>query len=273
MASRRRSLDDISYGLVIGGLAVLALLIMVGPVVVVVITSFTDSRSLKFPPDAFSLRWYEALFNADQSALIHRAAWNSLKVAAVSASAACVFGTLAALALARRGALWARILDTAFMSPLVLPTLAYGLAALMFFTLLGFRLSIELLVLGHIAVIVPFVLRTTAASLSQLDPAMLDSSSSLGAGPLYTFRRVTLPIIRPGILAGTFLAFMASFDNVPVSLFLADARTNTLPIRMWGMIESTLDVRTAAVSGVLIGSTVLSVLVMDRLVGLSRQFR
>jgi hypothetical protein len=101
-------------------------------------------------------------------------------------------------------------------------------------------------------VTLPFILRTTTASLSQLDPALLDSSQSLGASWLYTLRRVTLPLIAPGIAAGAFLAFMASIDNVPVSLFLSNARTDTLPIRMWGMMESTLDVRVAAVSGVLI---------------------
>ena len=138
------------------------------------------------------------------------------------------------------------------MSPLVLPGLAFGLAALMYFTLLGFRPSLELIIAGHLVVVTPFVLRTVGASLSQLDPALLDASASLGAGPLRTFGRITLPLIAPGIAAGAFLAFMASVDNVPVSLFLSSARTDMLPIRMWGMMESTLDVRVAAVSGTLI---------------------
>jgi ABC-type spermidine/putrescine transport system permease subunit II len=158
-----------------------------------------------------------------------------------------------------------------FMSPLILPALAFGLAALMFFTMLGFRLSLATMILGHVAVITPFILRTTIASLSQLDLAQLDTSASLGAGPLYTFRRVTLPVIRPGILAGAFLAFMASVDNVSVSLFLANPETDVLPIRMWSMLESTLDVRTAAVSGVLIATTALFVFVMDRVAGLTRR--
>ena len=129
------------------------------------------------------------------------------------------------------------------MSPLVLPGLTFGLAALMYFTLIGFRPSLNLIIAGHMIVTMPFILRTTTASLSQLDPALLDSSQSLGASWLYTLRRVTLPLIAPGIVAGAFLAFMASIDNVPVSLFLSTARTDMLPIRMWGMMESTLDVR------------------------------
>ena len=111
----------------------------------------------------------------------------------------------------------------------------------------------------------------SVASLSQLDRGLLDTSASLGAGPVYTFRRVTLPVIRPGVLAGAFLAFMASLDNVSVSLFLSAPETDVLPLRMWGMLESQLDVRTAAVSGVLIIITALTVVVMDRVVGLTRR--
>jgi putative spermidine/putrescine transport system permease protein len=128
-------------------------------------------------------------------------------------------------------------------------------------------------VAGHLIVVAPFVLRTVGASLSQLDPALLDASRSLGAGPVRTFRRVTLPLIAPGIAAGAFLAFMASVDNVPVSLFLSSARTDMLPIRMWGMMESTLDVRVAAVSGTLIFAAFVLMLAMERLTGLTRRMR
>ncbi|MGH7324604.1 MAG: ABC transporter permease [Candidatus Rokuibacteriota bacterium] len=271
--ARRGSLSDVSYTVVVGLLSAVALVILVGPVIVVLITSFTDSLTLKFPPPGFSTRWYRALFDPTRSAEVHSAARTSVIVAIVATTLATVLGTLAALAIARTKAAWARGLDVFFMSPLILPALAYGLSALAFFTLIGFRLSIHLLIIGHIVVIVPFVLRTTVASLSQLDPALLDSSASLGASAFYTFRRVTLPLILPGIAAGGFLAFMASFDNVPVSLFLSDARTEVLPIRMWYMLESTLDVRTAAISGVLIGATLLLVLIMDRVVGLARRMR
>ncbi len=178
---------------------------------------------------------------------------------------------MAAMSVARVNRPSAKALEASFLSPLILPTLAYGLATLMLFALLGFRPSLYHLVLGHLVVIAPFVFRTTLASLTQLDPALLESSASLGAGRFYTFRRITLPIIAPGIAAGAFLAFIASIDNVPVSLFLSNARTSMLPIRMWGMMESTLDVRIAAVSGVLIGVILVLMLVMDRLVGLTRR--
>jgi putative spermidine/putrescine transport system permease protein len=120
---------------------------------------------------------------------------------------------------------------------------------------------------------VPYVVRTTVAALAQLDPVLLESSASLGASKLYTFRRITLPLIRPGILAGGFIAFMSSFDNVPVSLFLRDARTDMLPIRMWQDLEGRLDVTIAAVSGVMIVITIAALLVMERAAGLSRRIR
>jgi putative spermidine/putrescine transport system permease protein len=261
--ARRRSAGELAY----------ALVILVGPVLIVPATSFTESRTIRFPPTGFSLQWYAQLFDPVRSSQIHRAASNTLEVALLSALLATFLGTMAALALARSASARARPLDAFFMSPLVLPGLAFGLAALVYFTLFGFRPSLELLVVGHLIVIVPFVLRTVSASLSQLDPALLDASASLGAGRVHTFRRIALPLIAPGIGAGAFLAFMASVDNVPVSLFLSSARTDMLPIRMWGMMESTLDVRVAAVSGVLIAVAFVLMVIMERLVGLTRRMR
>ena len=275
--ARRRTAGEIAYVGTIGTLATLALAILIGPILVVLATSFTDSRSIRFPPTGFSLRWYELLLDEVRSRQIHRAVGNTLTVAAWAAGLATIFGTGAALAMARAAGQGAgkagRLAEAFFMAPLVLPGLAFGLAALMYFSLLGFRPSLEMLVAGHLIVVTPFVLRTVGASLSQLDPALLDASRSLGAGPVMTFRRVVLPLIAPGIAAGAFLAFMASVDNVPVSLFLSSARTDMLPIRMWGMMESTLDVRVAAVSGTLILAVFVLMLVMERFTGLTRRMR
>jgi putative spermidine/putrescine transport system permease protein len=265
--------SDRCYSVVVGVLAGLGFLILVGPVVIVLLTSFTAGRSIKFPPSGLSLRWYQLLFDPVRSAPIHGAALNSLEVAVVTMVSATVLATLASVGLARRPGRWVRALDTFFMSPMILPTLAFGLAALMYFTFMGFRPSLGLIMIGHVIVVAPFVLRTTSASMSQLDPALLESSASLGAGWFYTFRRVTLPMIAPGIAAGAFLAFFASLDNVPISLFLAGPHSDMLPIRMWGMMETMLDVRVAAVSGVLIATVLVLMLVMERVVGLTRRLR
>lgn len=270
MAMRTPFIDR-SYGFVVGTLATIAVVVLVAPVVIVLLTSFTTSQSLKFPPPGFSTRWYEALLDPVRSRHIHAAAWNSVTVAAAATLSAVIAAVLAALAITRVRSPSARGLEAAFLSPLILPTLAYGLATLMFFTLLGQRPSLVLLTIGHLVVIAPFVFRTSLASLTQLDPALTEASMSLGASRFYTFRRVTLPIIAPGVVAGAFLAFVASLDNVPVSLFLSNARTDMLPIRMWGMMESTLDVRVAAVSGVLIAVVLVTMVLLERLVGFTKR--
>ena len=272
MVAPRYSTDweALSLRLVFGALAAIAIVFLVGPTVIMLLTSFTASQSLKFPPDGLSLRWYAALLDADQ---MQAAAWNSLVVAFWTTALSVLLGTAAALGIARSRSPLARACDVLFMSPLLLPALAFGFAALIFIHRLGFSPSIPFLVLGHTVVCVPFVLRTTIAALSQLDPALLDASQSLGAGGWRTFRRVTLPLIAPGLGAGAFLAFMASFDNVPVSLFLADERSEMLPIHLWQQIETNLDVRTAAVSGLIVMFTLILMLLAERLAGLTRQMR
>ncbi|PHY05691.1 MAG: ABC transporter permease [Alcaligenaceae bacterium] len=271
--SRRHSASDISHWFVIYGLAGLAIFILLGPVIVVLITSLTDSQSLKFPPQGLSFIWYEKLFDPTESRQIHRAASNTLEAACWAAGAAALFGTCAALGIASTRSNWSRAADALFMSPLILPGIAFGLAALMYFSLLGLRPSLTLIIIGHSIMVVPFVLRTTLASLTQLDQSLIECSASLGATKLYTFRRITLPVIFPGMAAGTFMAFMASVDNVPVSLFLSGPKSDMLPIRLWGMMESTLDVRVAAVSGVLIVSVLFLMLLMERLTDLSQRIK
>ena len=262
--------DDVSIKLVFGLLSAIALVFLIAPTLIVLITSFTASQSLKFPPEHLSLRWYAALWDADQ---MQRAAWNSLVIAFWTTLISVVLGTAASLAIARSRSKLVRAADLLFMSPLLLPALAFGFAALIFINKLGFTPSILFLVLGHVIVCVPFVLRTTLAALSQLDPALLEASESLGGSSWMTFRRVTLPLISSGVGAGAFLAFMASFDNVPVSLFLADERTEVLPIHLWQQIETNLDVRTAAASGLIVIGTLLLMLAAEKFAGLTQQMR
>lgn len=268
---QRSTFGDVVYGWLVGLLSLIGILILIGPVLIVIATSFTTSQTLKFPPPELSLRWYLDLFDPVRSAQIHMAALNSVWVAGIATAVGAVLSVMAALAITRVTKPSARFLEASFLSPLILPTLSYGLAALMFFSVIGIRPSLNLLIAGHLVVIAPFIFRTTLASLTQLDPGLLEASANLGASRFYGFRKVTLPLIAPGIAAGCFLAFISSMDNVPVSLFLSNARTGMLPIRMWGMMESTLDVRIAAIAGVLILATLILMLVMDWLTGLTRR--
>ena len=265
---QRAGIDARSLRAVFGVLTGVAIVFLIVPTIVMLLTSFTASESLRFPPQGYSLRWYQALLDADQ---MQAAAWSSLIVAFWTTLVSIALGTAGALAIARSTARWARVADVLFMSPLILPALAFGFAALVYIHRLGLAPSIPLLVVGHVVVCVPFVLRTTIAALAQMDPALFDASASLGAGRWMTFRRVTLPLIGRGIGAGAFLAFMASFDNVPVSLFLADERTEMLPIHLWQQIDTNLDVRTAAISGVIVIATIVLMVLAERFAGLSRQ--
>ncbi|UFZ01693.1 ABC transporter permease [Bradyrhizobium ontarionense] len=268
MSRRQTNFEALSFQIVMTVIAVLALVLIVSPSLVVVIVSFTSGFSLKFPPPGYSTRWYVELWNAWQ---LQFAARNSVVVALWSTGLSIVLGVAASLAISRSKSLTAKLLDSLFMSPLVLPALAFGLAALMFFSLIGLPVSLLTLVIGHTIVCVPYVVRNTVAALAQLEPTLLESSAILGASRLYTFRRIVLPLIRPGIISGAFIAFMSSFDNVPVSLFLRDAATDMLPIRMWQDLEGKLDVTIAALSSVLIIGTVALMAIMERTTGLSKR--
>jgi putative spermidine/putrescine transport system permease protein len=266
----RQNADRISLNAALNTLTFVAVVLLLAPAVVVITVSFTSSYSLRFPPPGYSLRWYAALIDAWQ---LQFAAMNSLKIALWTTLLAVVLGVAAALGIGRSRSPAAILLDALFMSPMMLPGIAFGLSALMLFSALRMELSELTLVIGHTVVCVPFVVRVTSAALVQLDPALLESSASLGASRIYGFRRVTLPLIMPGVLAGGFLAFMSSFDNVIVSLFLRSAGTDMLPIRMWQDVEGQLDVRIAAVSGLLIVATLILLVIMERLAGFSQRLR
>src|SRR3954452_17928215 len=241
----QRSLTDRIYASVIGAIAGFGMLLLLAPTLIVVIISFTGGITLKFPPPSWSMRWYGELLNSRE---IIDPALTSLKVAAL-----------------------ASVLDALFMSPMVLPAMAFGLSLLLVFNMLGIRLSVATLVLGHTIICVPFVIRMVGASVQQLNPVLIPSSLSLGTSHWYTFRRITLPLIKRGIIASCFVAFLSSFDNVPVSLFLADARTEVLPIKLWAILEGSLDVRVAAVSGVIVIVTLIGLIAAEAFGGVTRQ--
>jgi len=233
-------------------------------VVIGFLMSLTDGNTLKFPPEGLSLRWYFELLDPEKSGRILSSAAISLEIAFWATVFTAMFAIPAALGLARGRGSRFLFVEPLLLLPLVLPSLVYGIAALLFFSKLGVPTSKWLIVLGHTVVFAPLVFRTTVAIVSQLNPTLRESSENLGASAAYTFRRVTLPLILPGVIAGAFLVFMTSMDNVSISLFLADSRTHVLPVRMWQMIEDSLDVRVAAISGVVIVATFILLLVATR---------
>ncbi|MDR3376082.1 MAG: ABC transporter permease [Ancalomicrobiaceae bacterium] len=258
------TLADRLFSAVVRLVAALTGLLLLTPTLVVLVVSFTGGSSLKFPPPSWSIRWYVELF---ASAEIIDPALFSLKLALLATLVSTTLGTAAALGIARSRGWPARLLDALFMSPMVLPAMAFSLSLLVVLNALGLRLSLGTLVVGHAIICVPYVIRMVGAAVQQLDPALAKCSFGLGASHFYTLRRITLPLISRGIIASGLVAFLSSFDNVPVSLFLADARTEVLPIKLWAILEGSLDVRVAAVSGVVVVATLVGLIVVERIAG------
>jgi putative spermidine/putrescine transport system permease protein len=261
------------YRAFVFGLGALGLVFLTAPIAIGLIMSFTSGQTLKFPPDGFSLRWYAALLDPVRSGTEHIAAFNSLKIAGLAVLVSLIFAVPASIGMAKMRGKAVALVEPMLLAPLVLPSLVYGLAALITANMIGLRPSLGLVVAGHVVIFGPLVYRATLAIAARMDPALEEASTTLGAGKLTTLRRVTLPLLAPGILAGAFLVFVESLDNVSISLFLADARTTVLPLRMFAMIEESLDVRVASMSGILIGVVLLGLLIGRRLLAGDRPNR
>jgi putative spermidine/putrescine transport system permease protein len=209
--------------------ALLAALIAI-PVVAVVPIAFSEQSFVRLPPQNWSLRWWSAFF-ADPSWL--RALLTSLEVGALSCLLSVTAGTLAALALPRLGPRMRALVNGLFLGPLVAPVivLAVGLYALArSFGLVG---SMFCLVLAHTMLALPYVVLNVGVMVAALDPRLALAASGLGAGPWRTFRTVILPSILPGIVGGGVFAFVTSFDEVVLAVFLAGPSVKTLPVRIW----------------------------------------
>lgn len=250
--------------------AVAALLaFMTLPTLVVIGVSFNPTAILSFPPAGFSLRWYGNVLTYPQ---FQRAAVNSLVVTAAAVALALPAGTLAALAL-ERGRLRGRsVWAAALLSPLVVPGVAAGLGFLILAAALGLLRSRVVLVAAHVALVLPFVVRSVWVSVRNLDPALERAAASLGATPWRVFRRVTLPLLRPGLFAGLLFAVVVSLNEFVVSLFISNRVTEILPVAMFTYVVNYTDPTIAALSSLFIVATFSVVWLADRYVNLSRVF-
>jgi putative spermidine/putrescine transport system permease protein len=243
------------------------LLFIAAPLLVTVSLSVSDTMFVSFPPKGFTLAWYgKVLADPDfQSALSF-----SLRLAALATAGALLLGVPAAFALIRFPVPGGAAIRSLLLSPLVFPVLVTGLALLQLFSLLRWTVVPVNLLIAHILVTSPYVVRTVSASLLLADVTLEEAARTLGANRWRTFRRVTLPQIAPGVVAGALFAFMASFDNYPVSMWLADAQNDPIPMLIYRKATGVFDPSVAAISTLLIGLAVAVVLIMERLVGLKR---
>jgi putative spermidine/putrescine transport system permease protein len=225
------------------------LLFLLAPIIVVVATAFTTTGYPLFPPQGFTLKWFERfLATAEFTGAVRLSALLALASTAI----ASVLGTFSALALARWHGRGHKAIAAVMLSPILFPAIVLGLALLVFYSQIGLAGSFTGLIIAHSLITTPFVIRLVMASLAEFDPAVEEAARNLGAGWWRTFLQVTLPLIRPGVLAGAVFAFILSFDELVVTLFLAGPGMATLPVRIYTYVEYSSTPMISAISTALI---------------------
>lgn len=247
--------------------AVLFVAFMLAPLVVVVGASFEPRELLRFPPHGVSLHWYAM---ALESSEFVSAARTSLIVAVLATLGGLLLGVPSAYALARYDFPAKNLVSGVLNSPLLVPQLVIGVALLEILALLGIAASVFTLTLGHILIALPYVVRTIHASILGLDPSVEEAASNLGANRAKIYATVVLPIIRPALYSSVLFAFLISFDNAVISLFLVSARTTTLPIAMYTYVQYNLDPTIAAISSMLIALSLLVLFIANKMAPIER---
>lgn len=228
---------------------VLTLVFLCAPMVVVVVVSFNASEFIQFPPRAWSLRWYQNYFTARQWV---EPTLLSLRIAAVTMVLSTLLGTAAAIGITRGRFRGRRALEFFFVSPMVVPSivLAIGLYLLLArFKMVGQPVA---LYLAHTVVATPLVIVIVSAALRTTDQAIELAARSLGAGYFRALWYVTVPAILPAVISGAAFAFLASFDEVVLAIFLGGPATTTLPKRMWESVRFEIDPTLTAISTLLV---------------------
>lgn len=245
----------------------LVVIFMLAPMVVVCLVAFTPENTLTMPWNGFSLRWFEAVFaHKDFMASFS----NSIRLGLLSATISTLLAVPSALAISRYNFRGRDALNALFLSPLIIPHLVLGVAFLQLFSLLGFTGSFSWLVVTHAIIVTPYALRLILASFSGMDQNAESAARTLGAGEWTVFRRITLPLLLPGISGGWLLAFINSFDELTMSIFVTAPSTVTLPVRMYMYASESIDPMMAAVSTLMILVAAVAMIILDRMFGLDR---
>lgn len=249
-------------------IAALVLLFLQLPVIVVAISAFTETSYLVFPPQGFTLRWFgEVLTDPDWLSAIGF----SLGLACFATASSLVVGTMAAYAISRRMIPGADAIASFLMAPLIFPAVVIGVALLQFYASVGWRGNFLALIAAHVVLTSPYVVRACLSSLAGVGRDLEEAAGTLGASGLTTFRIVTLPLLKPGLVAGGFFSFITSLDNVPVTIFLLGPGQTTLPVKIFTAIDQGgVDPGLAAISTILILLTGAALVIAERWVGFSR---
>ncbi len=228
-------------------------LFLYAPIVVLMLFSFNSANSTQIW-EGFSLRWYGDLVS-NQSVLD---AFRTSMIVGVSATAiATVIGTFAAVALTRHRFLGKSAADSTIYAATVMPEIVVGVSLLAFFVSVQFGLGITTIIVAHVAFSISFVTIVVRARLSGMDRSLEEAAQDLGANPVSTFLRVTLPLILPGVMAGALLAFTLSFDDFVITFFVAGVGSSTLPLKIYSMIKFGVSPVINALSTVVLVATVI----------------
>lgn len=249
MAARRELGRWTPGHLVTVTVAALVLGFLILPIFVVVPISFSQSALLQFPPKAWSLRWFDSYFSS--SAWID-ATIMSFKVGASVMLLSVLLAIPAAIGITRGSFRGRAVIQAILLSPLIVPVIIIAVALYYAFSLFRLNGTYAGLVLGHTVLALPYATVVITASLERMDPRLEQVAVSLGAHPFRAFYRVTLPLIRSGVAVAAFFAFLTSFDEVVMAIFITGPQTLTLPKKMWDGIRFELDPTIAAVSTVLV---------------------
>ncbi|KPV60868.1 ABC transporter permease [Paenibacillus sp. A3] len=253
----------------LGIITFLVVLFVVSPLLVIIPTSLTSAKYLSFPPVGFSFQWYAKIFDRPEFV---DSFWFSLQLAALTAVISTLLGTIAGLALHKYKFPGRGLINGLLLSPLTVPALIIGIAALLFFTRIGLAGTFTGLLLAHTLISIPYVVRLVLTGLSSFDYTLERAAYILGAKPLNVFWDITMPLLKPAIISGMIFAFLTSFDNVTVSLFLVSPTTTTLPMALFSYMQETLDPLVASVSSVVILLSLVFIIILERGYGLDRLF-
>ena len=246
--------------------AVIVYALLLAPLVVVVAVSFGPSATFDFPPKGLSLRWYRAFFASEM--FVHAFFRVSQVVGLLTALVATVAGTLSAIGLVRLRFRGREALEAFFLSPLLVPHILLGAAAYLYLARLGWPTSSVTLLVGHIVIATPYVIRCVTAGLVGMDPRLEEAAMSLGASRPQAFFKVTLPLLRSSLVSGAVFAFIISFSDINLALFLAGPNAASLPVHIFSQIQFEADPSIAAASAlqiVTIGGLILLVQRLFRL--------
>lgn len=244
---------------------IMVFIFLLAPIVIIAIVSLTNTEYVIFPPEGLSLRWFIKALSSRRFIDAYQA---SIGIALLTAVISIIIGTSVSFAIVRHRFRGKSVLNTLFLSPLMFPAIVLGIGLLQFGALTKVFSSIFLLVMGHLVITLPFTIRSVSAVLYRFDRTLEEAAMDLGADETKTFLKVTVPLLMPGLINGFLFAFIVSFENITISLFLSGPVFKTVPVYIYDYIQlGSVDPTIAAISTIIIAMNLVVFGVLMKLLG------